>query len=361
MWLFRRAALPCPLLLLVAGCTPPAGLQPPTGNVAQGAPEEALGPSGQGRFYALGQALAREQQRTTALQAQLDERAHQIEQLQAEVTQLRDHETALQSALDRAATEQAAARAAAHDAQKAGASKSAAGETPAETTTGNAAESDRAHATEVASLRTSLAQEKQRRQKAESELTRLKEETSTPALADAGAPGNDLAAAKREIADLRTTLADERAARTRLAAQLHNLERRAAPSRTPDATPQDADLRARLKALEEERQAAVDSFNRSLTASQEHTAELERQLAAERETNAAAAAAPSVAGEVASIRSENTALRERLDEEHRRTEQLAAKLKLATRVTDLIFKMQSQQGQEPPPVEVPRADGWLDR
>ncbi len=106
----------------------------------------------------------------------------------------------------------------------------------------------------------------------------------------------------------------------------------------------------------------MESFNRSLAASQQRTADLERQLAASQAAAAAAAAgaaanpapgqpvpvaAPSE-GETASVRAENSALRARLDEEHRRTEELAAKLRVATRVTDLIFKMQAQQAQAQP-------------
>ena len=49
----------------------------------------------------------------------------------------------------------------------------------------------------------------------------------------------------------------------------------------------------------------------------------------------------SLADSVTSLRSENTALQRRLDDEHRQNRELASKLKLAGRVTDLIFKMQS--------------------
>jgi len=49
----------------------------------------------------------------------------------------------------------------------------------------------------------------------------------------------------------------------------------------------------------------------------------------------------SLADAVSGLRTENSALQRRLDEEHRRNRDLQAKLQTATRVTDLIFKMQS--------------------
>ncbi|HSP98822.1 MAG TPA: hypothetical protein VL049_16485 [Candidatus Dormibacteraeota bacterium] len=49
----------------------------------------------------------------------------------------------------------------------------------------------------------------------------------------------------------------------------------------------------------------------------------------------------SPADSVTSLRAENAALQSRLDDEHRQNRELASKLKLAGRVTDLIFKMQS--------------------
>jgi hypothetical protein len=43
----------------------------------------------------------------------------------------------------------------------------------------------------------------------------------------------------------------------------------------------------------------------------------------------------------------------RLDEEHQRNRELAAKLQLATRVTDLIYKMQSRGIESVAAVPVP--------
>jgi DNA repair exonuclease SbcCD ATPase subunit len=378
-WVMRYAALPCPLLLTLAACTPPpGGIQRPI--TADAAANSEIFPSSgvQGRFYALGQALAHEQQRTADLQAQLDERSHQIERLQGEVEQLRQHENDLQATLDRATAAQAAGQAAAARAgggKHRGHGKPADDEPASEGTDQGGGADQGERAATIASLRTALAKELLRREAAETELERLKAETSTPALADAPSATSaaELTAAKQEVADLRTALESEREARASLADKLEKIQQRAPSDTASDANPPSAEMQERLRTLESERQAAIDSFNRSLAASQERAAGLERQLAEARAANAVAATTESAASdgagpkELASIRAENTALRERLDEEHRRTEQLSSKLKLATRVTDLIFKMQSQQAQaagQAPQGQVPavpQSNPWLDR
>ncbi|MFQ5667650.1 MAG: hypothetical protein ACE5I7_14655, partial [Candidatus Binatia bacterium] len=205
----------------------------------------------------------------------------------------------------------------------------------------------------LAAVRAQLVHEQQRRQAAESELARLKAETASSAYGDTGSAASELAAAKLEIADLRRALGTERAARARLAQELRVLQERErqAAARVQDATSSSSELQARLKSLQAEKDAVVASFKQSLAASQKRTAELEQELAGARAVAAAAAATASLTpsapedGELRSIRSENTALRARLDDEHRRTEALAAKLKIASRVTDLIFRMRAQQVQ----------------
>jgi hypothetical protein len=191
----------------------------------------------------------------------------------------------------------------------------------------------------VTALHAEVAQEQHRREAAETQLARLKEETSSPPLGQSDGAPAALVAAKQEVADLHRALDEERATRQRLAEALRALqEQPVKPSTHADGDGANAELRARLEQLEAEKQALVESFNRSLSVSQQHSAELEAQLQA-------AAGRGAAAGEVATVQAENAALRTRLDEEHRRTEALAAKLQLATRVTDLIFKMQAQQAQ----------------
>jgi hypothetical protein len=207
-----------------------------------------------------------------------------------------------------------------------------------------------------------LSEEQERRQAAETQLERLKEETSTPAYGDPYTPAYgdphgdssplavDFAAAKQEIVELRHVLDDEREARARLTNDLIALQLRV--DREASAGADGTGDNPELQKLQAERQAAIDTLTRNLAASQQRTAELEAELAAARATASAATTADASAAVpdsgMTSIQAENAALRTRLDEEHRRTEELASKLKLATRVTDLIFKMQAQQAGPPP-------------
>ena len=381
VWVVTRAAVvPCALLTLLAACTPtaraPSGAAPGAAGVGS-----ATGPFESGRSYAFGQMLAREQERNAALQQQLEERGRQIEQLQAEVQQLHQQEGELRAALERgddgvAAAAQPApppapAEAAADSTPPAPAEAAPDSPPPAEQAAKEAAagsaqpEEEAASPPEepgesvtVASLRAALVQEQGRRQAVETELERLKEETSTPALAEPGDPATELVATRAEVGELRDALAAERVERERMADDLRVLQQRAPQAAEGEATqqagttPEDAELRARIEALNAEKDAIVESFNQNLAASEQHTKELEEQLAAAQAATAATAepaGATAPDGEAGAARDENAALRARLDEEHRRTEDLAAKLRVATRVTDLIFKMQAQQAQDQPP------------
>ena len=319
--------------------------------------------------------LAHEQERNAALQQQLEERGRQIEQLQAEVQQLHQQEGELRAALAQGAASGAVAAAAqpvpeptaepapveaadvvAPQAEKEEQQEATAGSAPSNQEA-IAPTEEQGEPVAVASLRAALVQEQSRRQAVETELERLKEETSTPALAEPGDPTVELAATRAQVSELRDALAAERVERERMADDLRILQQRAAAAPEGDATqqaeatPEDADLRARIEALNAEKDAIVESFNRNLAASQQHTKELEEQLAAAQAATAATAeptSATAAEDEAGTVRDENAALRTRLDEEHQRTEDLAAKLRVATRVTDLIFKMQAQQAQDQP-------------
>jgi len=309
-----------------------------------------------GRLYALGQALARARARSAALQTQLDQRTRDLTWLEAEVEEVRQRESKLRAELESITS----ARAAGTVRQSAETATAAAGPPPAkgkpEAEVGAAAPppggraDTAAQEAAVASLRATLAAEQERRQRVESELARLKEETSHPPYG--GGAGNEagLSAARDEVVQLRTALEQERAERKRLAENFHALEERAAQEtgRAPDAAAT-AEMQSRLERLQAEKQTLMDSLNRSLAASEGRVAELEQQLSAVRaegsEARSKSKGAPGV--DLGSIRAENSALRARLDEEHRRTEELTAKLKLVTRVTDLIFKMRAQQVPAP--------------
>jgi len=335
------------LSLVIVACGPPAALPAPASLTDAAASEGLSSPLVGGRYYALGQVLAREQQRSAALEAQLEERTHEIEQLRADVEQMRQRETELHADLDRAlanagqgsaGTASAGAGAPQPAAAPPPAREPDAGSRAAEANNDDGGTAERAaQVALVASLRTQLSQEEQRRQSAEEALARLKEETSVPPFGPSDNP-EQLAATQQEVADLRKALADERAARARMATEFHALQQRdgADANRPPETTAESDELRGRLQSLQAEKDALVENFNRSLGESQKRVWELEQQLATAR-VAAAALPADAAGDNVTAIREENTALRERLDEEHHRTEELAAKLKLATRVTDLIF------------------------
>jgi chromosome segregation ATPase len=357
VWVTRFSAVPCTLLMALAACTPAARVPSASGPAERfSGTDAALSPLESGRSYAFGQVLAREQERNAALQQQLDERGQQIEQLQTEVQQLRQqvaegHAAAGEDPSD-ATVRVTRSAPVARPVEAAGNHGGETAEPPAAAPAVAQAEAEAPLRTEaqgepvaVASLRVALTQEQQRRQAAETQLARLKEETSSPPLSDSGDPALELAAAKSQITDLRDALAAERVQRERMADELRGLQQQvvhAPPPAAAETTAENAELQARLESLRAEKESITESFNRSLAASQQRTAELERQLAASQ------AAAASGDGDAASVRADNQALRARLDEEHRRTEELAAKLRVATRVTDLIFKMQAQQVQARP-------------
>jgi predicted RNase H-like nuclease (RuvC/YqgF family) len=290
------------------------------------------------------QALAHERDLIAALQQLVEERTRDVQRLRTEIKQLRKEQAELRVALDRALAAANAGGAAAAS------SGSAAGDTgaqpPAESAAAAAAAEQLRHQLDkqqaaTKRLQSELAQEQQRRTEIETELSRLKQETSSPPYGAGHAGDAELSSAKREVVELRTALDRERVARERLAQDFQALQQRAdaASAGSQSADEENSALRAQLKQLDEEKQKITDSFNRSLAESQQRATELESQLAQARTADSANTTS---AGELSSIRAENSALRARLDEEHRRTEELAAKLKVATRVTDLIFKMQAQ-------------------
>jgi hypothetical protein len=196
---------------------------------------------------------------------------------------------------------------------------------------------------QIAALRAALAVERQRRQAVELQLQRLKEETSTPPFGTGMVPETEVLAAKQEIVDLRRALDAEHAARQQLAEELLTLQERLANQQPADT----AESRAQQEALQAAQRAAAASFTHSFSESQTASADLDQHV-----TSAAVAVED---GNVAAVRAENAALRSRLDEQHRRTQELAEKLKVATRVADLIFKMEAQpaDGTSPAPRAAP--------
>jgi predicted RNase H-like nuclease (RuvC/YqgF family) len=341
------------LLFILSACVPPAGSPRPS---TEGTGPETVAPSAgmiPGQSHVLDQAVAREHELSAALQQLVEERTREVQRLRTEIKQLRQRETDLRAALDRAlvAANAATAAASAHTGISAGHTTTEApadsgeAQRPAALAAAAAEQARRdleqQHAAMLARLQTALAQEQQRRGEVETELSRLKQETSSPPYSGGHASEAELTSAKQEVAELRTALDQERAARERLAHDFRALQQRAdaESAGTQNSSAENADLRLRLKQLDEEKQNITQSFNRSLAESQQRAAELERQLA---QAQTAGNADATSDGDLTTIRAENSALRTRLEDEHRRTEELAAKLRIAARVTDLIFKMQAQ-------------------
>lgn len=193
-----------------------------------------------------------------------------------------------------------------------------------------------------------LASERKRRREVEAEMSRLLHETSAGPF-EHGADvvethlREQLDRARREIRDLRAALARERREREDLRQKYASLE-----AKMELAQPAAAAANAELEALQERQQKVLASIRQDLEASQQREAGLRDALDAAHGVDGVP-----LAEAVTSLRSENAALQLRLDEEHQHNRDLTAKLQLATRVTDLIFKMQTGGSQRAAPM--PRA------
>jgi len=166
-------------------------------------------------------------------------------------------------------------------------------------------------------------------------MTRVLEETSAGPYdrADNASEARlrqELNAAHAEIADLRTTIKTERRQRSDLERRFAALEARAGSGSEGTTGGEE------LAALKERQRRVLASIRQDLEASREREIELRATL--ERTQGSEGTV---LATEVTGLRAENAALQRRLDEEHKRNQALAQKVKLAGRVTDLIFKMQS--------------------
>jgi len=252
-----------------------------------------------------------------------------VDALRTQVRQLREREQMLLHALDTVRTDQV--RRSPAEASDAAANPAQAAEPDRPAGDGAAAPTENAQALadRVAGLHAELAEERRRRQAAEMQLERLRRETSQAPFGAPTVPEAAFLAAKQEIVYLRQALAEEKVARQRLAEDFGTLQRELA--RRPAGDDKAADSRSAQ--LEDRTGDAAASFQRTLAATEAETAALDRELAA---------AAAEADDDVSAVRAENTLLRQRLEDQRRRTQDLAAKLKLAVRVTDLIFKLEAQ-------------------
>jgi hypothetical protein len=204
----------------------------------------------------------------------------------------------------------------------------------------------------IAKLEQQLRLEVNRREQVEAEMSRLLKETSAGPY-EQQAPNvvekhlrRELDRARKEIRDLRATVQSERRERDQL-------ERRyAALQAQVDATAQVPMVAGvpneEVEALKERQRRVLASIQQDLIASKQREKELQQSL-----EQAQGADGVSLAGEVTDLRSENSALQLRLNEEHQRNRDLSAKLSLATRVTDLIYKMQNGAVQSVAAVPLP--------
>jgi len=186
---------------------------------------------------------------------------------------------------------------------------------------GRASVSDSAGASTAEQLQQQLAEERAQRQALLQELEALRREVASP-YAENRVPESEYLSVKQELVDLRRRLQALEEDRRRIA----------------DANPLGAEQSrsSRDAALAAEQRQLTQDVESELIATRSRVAQLESQLTEARqelERNAALA-------------SENTALREQLAEEKRRAEALEAKLKVAARVTELIFRMRSEGGED---------------
>jgi len=279
------------------------------------------------------------------LQQQLTVRENEIASLKTEVNRLQEREAASRQALDtlkrmlqaRAALPYSlvpvrSPEAAISDRGGNVTTKMPAGADSAATAAPGARPS--AVAQEIASLRAELKAERELRQRAESELDRLRQETAAGPF-ESGSE-HALQMTRGRIAELERELGSERRAREELTRKYE-----ASRKRSPDApSPEMTALRAEVETMRHAHQEALAGLERDLAASRSHERELLDALA----TAEKGRDGPSL--EVfAGLRAENAALRSRLDAEHQENRTLSAKLKMATRVADLIFKMRAGQEQ----------------
>jgi chromosome segregation ATPase len=291
-----------------------------------------------GRLQVVYMALERELARAKQLEKRLSEREQEIEQLRSEVSALQAQEAETRATLEKMQQETFAA------AQVAAASTSpvprveATGEpSPSAGPQSLGSNPSDDSAALVAALQAELDSERRERAQVESELEQLREETSVGPFDSA--PQKALEEARQRIADLENALNQERQARDALATEYEKLRARAeAP-----APEEDSALQAEIEQLKAEQQRVLANIERDLEASRKREKDLEEALAEARRNQQGAS--PEV---VNSLKADNAALQARLDEEHRRNQELSAKLKMATRVTDLIFKIQAERERQGP-------------
>ncbi len=165
-----------------------------------------------------------------------------------------------------------------------------------------------------------LARERLERQALLQELDRLRQEVSSP-FGDSSVPEAEYLALKQELLELRKVVQEQEQQQRDLMLKLAAL-----------SPPPAAGNSAGAAGITPEPSPLVAETQQELTLSRQRIAQLEAALeAAKKEGDRAVA-----------LVHENNSLRSQLAEERRRADALEAKLKVAARVTDLIFRMRTQ-------------------
>lgn len=296
---------------------------------------------------------------TAALEAELATQSKEVTDLNAEIDRLRSREAELTDQLKQAL-------------------RSRPGKTISEKPkTADAATSPAAETT-IKQLQDELKVERQKRVQLESQLAQLKRETSQPPIPPVAgvAPAQPIAPAPpvKQMAEAPLPEPPHPIAEAELPAERiepaappppaepvadhatqiappppHEVAQevdRNLPASHGEEAVQIAALRTRGIEQETAHQEAMTSLAHVLDADRRRQEDLEAQLVALR------SGAPGTEGAVTADTNEVHHLRSRLEEERRKNAELMAKLKLAGRVTDLVFRMQNQGS--PPGVGAPR-------
>ncbi len=208
-------------------------------------------------------------------------------------------------------------------------------------------------AEKIATLKVELDGERNRRVDIEDQLTKLREETSAGPFDTASATA--LQEAQGEIERLKTQLSGEKKERDDLEKRFAELTLKLEQQPEPDA---DAGPDAEMAALQADQTRLMAAIEQDLAASRQREETLRTTIAAMQasENSAPSPASGKLVVQVKDLESENQALQASLDAEHDRNVELAAKLEVATRVADLIFKMR-REGRVPNAAAVEEAAG----
>lgn len=335
-------------LALLSACTPVAERSAGSGPVLRGSLGDGRVRSirmqlsqAQSRIRELETALAEQSKDETGRVASLQQRERdltaELDRTKVEAASLKEELASAEAELTSTRTELATTKTSLAEAQAAVEAALSAG--------------DDASKQQIASLTVELDDERSKRLDAEEQLNKLREETSAGPYESANAAA--LQEAQTEIDRLRGELANERQERDdlekRFAALTVQLEQQAA---APPPPSDDAEMRA----LQDDQNRLMAAIQQDLEASKRREEELRATIATLQSAEGQGGGSGPLVDQVSDLEAENRALQASLDAEHERNVELAAKLEVATRVADLIFKMRSE-GRVPSVEAVEEAAG----